>query len=494
MSKTIGVILSLQDKCSPQLQKVADKMGITLQEAKKLDNQTRKLAKAFGEDLKRAGQAFAVGVGAIASASAVMIKNSVEAGDKIDKMSQKMQMSRKTFQEMEYVFSQNGADISIMQTGMSKLSKTMDGVRTGNKASIQTFRALGIRLKDTSGHFKSTEKVMFEALSRLQKMPEGSKKSALALQLFGKSATELMPLLNGNAKGVEELRKKFNDLGMGMSDEQIDASVKFKDTMDTITRSIQGLGNQIGADMLPVLQQVADKIVENMPKIKETIVPVLNGILNASMFLINNFEILAYTTIGLTTAFGSFKVISGVVTLMNALKVSLTGATLAQQMLNFAMRANPIGIIVTVLSGAIGVIVALEMKFHFLEKAIKSVGETFQKVWSKIKRDSSETISVKADINESGKTNKPKNNEKPNKYASGSSISSGGLALVGEQGPELINLPSGSKVSTVNETKNQLNNSITINLNIAGNVIGNQEFINQISNTLGRQLKTALSC
>ena len=102
MSKTIGVILSLQDKCSPQLQKVADKMGITLQEAKKLDNQTRKLAKAFGEDLKRAGQAFAVGIGAIASASAVMIKNSVEAGDKIDKMSQKMQMSRKTFQEMEY--------------------------------------------------------------------------------------------------------------------------------------------------------------------------------------------------------------------------------------------------------------------------------------------------------------------------------------------------------------------------------------------------------
>ena len=500
MSKTVGLILSLSDKCSPQLQKIQEKMGLSEKQAKNLNNRVQKLSKSLKEDFKKATVACVAGISAINAVASVMVMRSIDAGDRIDKMSQKMQMSRQTFQELEYVFSQNGASIEVMQTGMSKLSKIMESARGGNKASIQTFRQLGISLKDNNDKLKTTEKVMFEAFSRLQKMPEGATKSALALELFGKSATELAPLLNGNAKGVDELRKKFNDSGMGLSDKQIDSAVKFKDTMDTIQRTFEGLGNQIGADLLPQLQTVADTIIKNMPQIKATVVPVISAIGGVLKFTVEHFRALSVAVGVLTGAFVAFKAVQAynTITLMlssasklipvlqalaiqtNVVAVATKAGAVAQGIFNAVMNANPIVLACTAIAGLITLLVALELKFHVVTNAVQK----FKDAINKIKNNS-----VKADVEIQNKPAKVNG-----KYAGGTDFAHGGLSLVGERGPELVNLPRGSQVLNNSDTQKALNKNITINLNVSGSVISEGELINKISNVLGRQLQTALQC
>ena len=46
--------------------------------------------------------------------------------DRVDKLSQKIGISRKGFQEWDYVLSQSGADIEKMQVGMKTLVQRMD--------------------------------------------------------------------------------------------------------------------------------------------------------------------------------------------------------------------------------------------------------------------------------------------------------------------------------------------------------------------------------
>lgn len=484
MSKTIGLILSLSDKCSPQLSKVAEKLNLTDKEAKKLHKEITKLSKDLKEGFKKAATACAVGFGAVASAGALMTKQAIEAGDRIDKMSQKMQMSRKTFQELDYVFSQNGADIEIMQIAMSKLAKTMEGARTGNKSSVKTFQQLGISLKDVNGHFKTSEEVMFEVFSRLQKMPESATKSALALSIFGKSASELAPLLNGNAKSVDELRKRFAELGMGLSDKQIDSAVRFKDTMDTIQRTFASLGNQIGADLLPTLQSVADSLIENMPQIKAVVVPVLTGIINATKLLIDNMNFIIPVATAVLGTFAAFKTITAVVAGFNLLTSAITAVSVAGGVMNAIMLANPFGLIAVAIGAVIGIVTALEMKFHLLSKAANK----FKEIFSKIKGQFAEQNQRVAE-SQGGTVAVP-----VPKYAGGTNYASGGLSLVGERGPELVNLPRGSKVLNNSDTQKALGNNITVNLNIGGSVISEGELINKISNVLGRQLQTALQC
>lgn len=82
-------------------------------------------------------------------------------------------------------------------------------------------------------------------------------------------------------------------------------------------------------------------------------------------------------------------------------------------------------------------------------------------------------------------------------YAEGTEFHPGGSAIVGEQGPELVNLPKGSKVMTNTETKNILKDSFGenkgINVHINNPIVREENDINKIvnavSNALGRKLR-----
>ena len=80
-------------------------------------------------------------------------------------------------------------------------------------------------------------------------------------------------------------------------------------------------------------------------------------------------------------------------------------------------------------------------------------------------------------------------------HALGTAFSSGGAALVGEYGPEIVNLPQGANVVPADKTRGVLNNNnsnITVNLNVAGNVLGNHEFLNEMMNLMAMEIRKAL--
>jgi len=79
------------------------------------------------------------------------------------------------------------------------------------------------------------------------------------------------------------------------------------------------------------------------------------------------------------------------------------------------------------------------------------------------------------------------------KHASGTAYSQGGIALVGEHGPELVNLPTGAKVNNSYDTQRALGSNITVNVNIGGNLWGTQAFLNEMKQQLGRELAVALA-
>ena len=489
MGKTIGVVLALQDKCSPQLNKIAERLNITDKEAKKLHNQVDKLAKKMSADLKNAAKIASVGIAAVSAACAGVTYKTMEAGDRIDKMSQKMQMSRKTFQELDYVFSQNGANIESMGKGMITLTKSMTSAQQGNKQSVNLFRQLGISIKDTSGHLRKTEDVMFDALNALQKMPEGANRTALSLQLFGKTATELEPLLNSGAKGVNELRKKFNDLGMGMSDNTIDASVKFKDTMDSLTRSVQGVGYELGGELLPVVQSVADKIITNMPQIKATVTPVIKGIGTAVNTVIDTMNIWMPVITGVVTSLVTFKVISGAISVIKTLKTVIDAVRVAQGLWNVVMLANPIGLIAVGVGALVGGVVLLWKNWDKVTKIVKVAYEWIKKI---ITTATPLGLIVKAGQTIGNKIKETQNNT-TQQYASGTMFAHGGVSLVGENGPEILDVPRGARVYNNSETKNIMNKGGNTYNFYFGDVYDKDEFIYKLRQSLGQALNTAMA-
>lgn len=207
--------------------------------------------------------------GAAAAGAGLMKLSSSSAAtaDNVDKMSQKIGISRQAYQELDFVMSQSGASVDSLQMGMKSLISAMDGASSGTASNVEQFEKLGIYVTDANGNLRNSEDVMWETMSALQSLENKTEKARLANELFGRSGSELMPLLNGEAGSIEEMRTQAHELGLVLDDETIDAGVSLTDTLDQMKRSIGAVVTKLGASLMPIFEKFAKYIISIMPKI-----------------------------------------------------------------------------------------------------------------------------------------------------------------------------------------------------------------------------------
>lgn len=258
--KLVGSIMVDNTKANESLSKTDDK-------AKGIG---QRLASGIGTAAKwGAGLVAAAGAGAAALYG--VATKSAETADHIDKMSQKIGISRTAYQELDFILSQNGMSVDQLQGGMKKLVSTMQSAQDGNKTAAATFSELGVSVTDSTGALRNQEDVFYEAIAALQGMGNETERNALASKLFGKSASEMAPLLNAGAGSMEELRQKAHDLGLVLSDETINAGVSFTDTLDQTKRALSSVTTQLGAEVMPIINDLLQWILSHMPEIQAVI-------------------------------------------------------------------------------------------------------------------------------------------------------------------------------------------------------------------------------
>lgn len=244
----------------------------------KTDEKASGVASTLGKGVKTAAKWGAAIVGGATAAAGGMMKmaqNSASTADNIDKMSQKIGISREAYQELDFICSQSGTSVDKLQNGMKNLRNAMEGDK-----NAEIFQGLGVSLTDTAGQMKNSEQVMWETMSALQGVADQDEKARLAQELFGKSGIELMPLLNGQAGSIDEMKNKAHELGLVMSDELVDSGVSLTDSLDQTKRGFTAIITQLGAAFMPIILKVSNKIQEFLPTIKQMIEKVMPALAN----------------------------------------------------------------------------------------------------------------------------------------------------------------------------------------------------------------------
>lgn len=258
-------------------------------------------------------------------------------GSNVNDMSQKMNISKKGFQEWSYILGQSGTDIGVLQMGMKTLSSA---AVDGNEA----FKKLGISQEQLAT--LSTEELFNTTIAQLSEMEAGNERTALASDLFGRSATELLPILNSGAAGIEEMKKQAQDYGLIMSDEAIKASDDFGDSVSLMQQTLTGMKNRMMGEFLPSLTQITDglallftgdtsgldginagidgfvdKIAQAIPQIITIGGSILQSLATAIM---NNMPILVTAAFDLISQFGMFILQNLPMFLQTALTILMT--------------------------------------------------------------------------------------------------------------------------------------------------------------------------
>lgn len=272
-----------------ELFKLLGTIAVDNEEANKNIDETSEKASGLGTKLASSAKTvakFGVGVAAASAGAAIAIgkvaTSSAATADNIDKMSQKIGISREAYQEFDFICSQSGTSVDQLQTGLKTLTESMAKAASGTDENVAMFEQLGVSVTDSEGNLRSQEDVMMDTLSALQKMKNQTEKARLATKLFGRAGTELMPMLNGAEGSIEAMKEQAHELGLILSDEAVDSCVQLTDTMDQMKRSLAAVGTNLGAAVMPIVQQFAQLIIDNLPIIQSMfaqISPLLTGLM-----------------------------------------------------------------------------------------------------------------------------------------------------------------------------------------------------------------------
>lgn len=230
---------------------IEKEMGAVVEPAAKQAGE--KSGKNFGESLAKglkttgaviAGAMAAATAGAVAAGKAFVdsAKNVAAYGDNIDKMSQKMGISAKAYQEWDFIMQHAGASIDSLKTSMKTLA-------TAAVNGSDAFTALGISQEQLAS--MSQEEIFNATISALQNVEDETQRTALASKLLGRGATELGALFNMSAEETEALRQQVHDLGGVMSDEAVKDAATFQDEMQNMNTAMDGMKRNMMSNFLP---------------------------------------------------------------------------------------------------------------------------------------------------------------------------------------------------------------------------------------------------
>ena len=262
-----------------------------------------------------------------------MAKGFADAGSAVDDMAQRTGMAAESVSALGYAAKMSGTDIGAVEKGVRKMQLSIADAAAGVPDAVEKFAAIGLSVADLQ---KMTPDQQFIAIAdKLSKIEDPALKSAAAMEYFGKSGADMVPLLSEGGEGIRRLMDDANRLGQTMSGEDAAAAGRLGDVFDQLWAVIGSLQNRIGAALAPTLISLGEKIIETISWVSD--------------WISNNRELIV--TIAQWTAVGA-GLVAGLIALGGAAGIVAAGMTA------IATIGSVVGTVFGVIAGAIGMIVS----------------------------------------------------------------------------------------------------------------------------------------
>jgi hypothetical protein len=185
------------------------------------------------------------GVGISAGMFISIVKNSIDAADKLNDLSKSTGIAVTELAGLKLAAAQSGGDLNSVADSINKLSVNM-----GKDA--ERFKALGITAKDPLEAFKQLADVF-----KLIEDPQ--QRAAVATAAVGKSWAGAAPLLAEGGAKIQEVVDKGKKLS-GMTQEMADRSDEFNDSIAKLQTQLGGVGTSLANQLLPTLIDVTKEL------------------------------------------------------------------------------------------------------------------------------------------------------------------------------------------------------------------------------------------
>lgn len=215
----------------------------------------------------------ALGMAAVLGAGfgAHQIKQSLDYAASLGETAQQLGVTAKELQEYRFIATQVGITQEDMDSGLSKLTKSLGQAQTGASKQAEAFDKLGISLRSSNGDLKTAGDALPEIAEKLKGIESPAQRASIEIALFGKTGQKLDNILTMGAKGIKEYRDEAHRLGVVLSDDLIKKADDAADKMAT-------LNQQLTANISKAVSENANAILNIAGAIQTAVVAAVNFI------------------------------------------------------------------------------------------------------------------------------------------------------------------------------------------------------------------------
>ena len=259
--KAIDEIGDEMGDAAKQTDKFGDELDQTADQAEKSGGKFSKL----GSIVKGIGAAMgtalvAIGTAAVAAGKA-LVDMTVEAAAYADEMLTQSTVTGMSVESLQaYSYAADLVDVSLdtLTGSMAKNVKSMASAADGSVKYADAYAQLGVAVTNADGTLRDSEEVYWEVIDALGGVANETERDALAMQLFGKSAQDLNPLIAQGSEGIAALTDEAKRMGAVLSEETIAKLGAFDDSVQRLKQGSEAAKRVMGTVLLPQLQDLAD--------------------------------------------------------------------------------------------------------------------------------------------------------------------------------------------------------------------------------------------
>ncbi len=376
---------------------VSDFLGVSANPA------VEKLAEHF-DGLDASVGAAILTTGTLVSTLSGLTMKTAEHAKEVINVSQTMGMTTNQYQVWDYILKSVGYDAESASGDLAALAeKAKDAAEGGNDAE-KTFQQLGISVKDSSGNLKSQNDLFTEVVFTLMRMEDATKRNAIASDLLSTTGEKLVPILNMSKEKLYELKNQAYETGNVMSKDTLDGFEELNNAMMKFDGVTEGLSNKFAVTLLPILTALFDAISAIPTPVLQLLITLASVV--TSMTLIVK---------AIDSTIGTWDKFTGVLGGVDAKTLKTTAIIL----------------------GVVAALIALAAIIAVISGKSNDLNQTMDNVSSSV-----------------GRINKSIQGQQTKYNAVGTDYFEGGETWVGENGPERVVLPRGSRIVDAQSAKN----------------------------------------
>ncbi len=434
----------------------ADKLGINLPEGA-----TKALNSLNGIN---AGTAAAVGGFAAVAAAIVkaekklmdITKESASAAKEIKTLASVTGQSVEEVQEWQYASDMLGVSYDRVKDSLKEITNKMQEAQNGSEDTAKAFETLGVKLEDTDGNLRSADAVFYDVIDSLGNMSNQAARDALAMDLMSESAQELNPLIEVGSEGLKKYTDEAHEMGYVLDNEAVEALAATDAAQQKLLKTQEAVTKQISAEYAPYMTEALGDTADFIQKIGK-----------------------AFVESGVVDKFGS--ILSSATQILEPLG-DLTVAVLPA--LDAALKpvATTMALIADTTNLLVGLLTLNGDKIKTALGLNISSGQLSNMQQLQYKGALSSGSSYVSGMGYTGTGGYMGADGKWHQNAAGTDNFIGGVTWVGENGPEPVWLPQGSRIGT-NQEGRSLSGGDTYNFYVQANEIREiDDFIRHMKN------------